>query len=115
MKLHAEIMGPKFNVVLDMLDNEIKPLGIAQWNRPTGGYFVSFNTMAGTAKRALALCKEAGVEMTPAGATYPYGNDPADSNIRIAPSLPPVAELEQAMDVLCTCIKFAALEKLLEQ
>ena len=115
MKLHAEILGPKFNVVLDMLDNEIKPLGIAQWNRPMGGYFVSFNAMAGTAKRALALCKEAGVEMTPAGATYPYGNDPADSNIRIAPSLPPVAELEQAMDVFCTCIKFAALEKLLEK
>ena len=69
--------------------------------------------MPGTAKRALSLCKEAGVEMTPAGATYPYGMDPQDSNIRIAPSLPPVAELELAMDVFCTCIKLAALEKLL--
>ena len=113
MKRHAQILGPKFNVVADILDQEIKPLGFAQWNRPKGGYFVSFNTMPGTAKRALALCKEAGVEMTPAGATYPYGNDPLDSNIRIAPSLPPVAELEQAMDVFCTCIKLAALEKLL--
>ena len=113
MKRHAAIMGPKFNVVSDFLDKEIKPLGIANWNRPKGGYFVSFNAMPGTAKRALALCKEAGVEMTPAGATYPYGNDPQDSNIRIAPSLPPVAELEQAMDVFCTCVKLAALEKLL--
>lgn len=115
MKRHAEFLAPKFNAVSDILDREIKPLGIAQWNRPKGGYFVSFNTMPGTAKRALALCKEAGVEMTPAGATYPYGTDPADSNIRIAPSLPPVSELEQAMDVFCTCIKLAALEKMLNK
>lgn len=115
MKQHAAIMGPKFSVVANILDEQIKPLGFAQWNNPKGGYFVSFNTMPGTAKRALALCKEAGVEMTPAGATYPYGNDPQDSNIRIAPSLPPVAELEQAMDVFCTCIKLAALEKLLSK
>ena len=113
MKRHAAVMAPKFNVVTDLLDKEIKPLSFAKWQRPKGGYFVSFYTMPGTAKRALALCKEAGVEMTPAGATYPYGNDPDDSNIRIAPSLPPVAELEQAMDVFCTCIKLAALEKLL--
>lgn len=113
MKKHAAVLGPKFAVVADMLDREIKPLGIAQWNRPMGGYFVSFNAMPGTAKRALALCKEAGVEMTPAGATFPYGKDPQDSNIRIAPSLPPVAELEKAMDVFCTCIKMAALEKLM--
>ncbi len=113
MKRHAKILGPKFAAVADILDREIKPLGFAQWNRPKGGYFISFNTMPGTAKRALALCKEAGVEMTPAGATYPYGNDPNDSNIRIAPSLPPVTELEEAMDVFCTCIKLAALEKLL--
>ena len=113
MKKHAAVLGPKFAVVADMLDAQIKPLGIANWNRPKGGYFVSFNAMPGTAKRALALCKEAGVEMTPAGATFPYGKDPQDSNIRIAPSLPPVAELEKAMDVFCTCVKLAALEKLL--
>ena len=113
MKQHAAVMGPKFRVVADALDKEIKPYGFAQWNRPKGGYFVSFNAMPGTAKRALALCMEAGVEMTPAGATYPYGKDPMDSNIRIAPSLPPIAELEQALDVFCTCVKLAALEKLL--
>ena len=78
-------------------------------------YFVSLNTMPGTAKRAMQLCKEAGVEMTPAGATYPYGKDPQDSNIRIAPSLPPVEELEKAMDVFCTCLKLAALEKLMNK
>ena len=114
MKRHASVLAPKFKMVVDMLDREIAPCGFAQWNRPKGGYFVSLNTMPGTAKRALALCKEAGVVMTPAGATFPYGKDPQDSNIRIAPSLPPVEELEKAMDVFCTCLKLAALEKLLE-
>ena len=113
MKRHATVLAPKFSMVVDMLDREIAPCGFAQWNRPKGGYFVSLNTMPGTAKRALALCKEAGVVMTSAGATFPYGNDPQDSNIRIAPSLPPVEELEKAMDVFCTCLKLAALEKLL--
>ena len=115
MKKHAAVLGPKFQMVVDMLDKEIKPCGFGQWVKPKGGYFVSFNTLPGTAKRALALCKEAGVVMTPAGATFPYGKDPDDSNIRIAPSLPPVEELEKAMDVFCTCIKLAALEKLLEK
>ena len=113
MKRHAAIMAPKFAVVADALEKEIKPCGFASWNRPKGGYFVSLNTMPGTAKRALALCQEAGVVMTSAGATYPYGLDPNDSNIRIAPSLPPVEELEKAMDVLCICLKMAALEKLM--
>ena len=112
MKRHAAILGPKFRCVVRGLDREIAPLGIASWRRPKGGYFVSLNAMPGTAKRTLALCKEAGVTMTGAGATFPYGKDPADSNIRIAPSLPPVAELEQAVEVLCTCLKLAALEKL---
>lgn len=111
MKGHAAIMAPKFAVVLEILEREIAPFGFAQWNKPKGGYFVSLNTMPGTAKRALALCKEAGVVMTDAGATYPYGIDPQDSNIRIAPSLPPVAELEQAMEVFCLCLKIAAFEK----
>ena len=112
MKRHAAIMGPKFRAVVDTLDKEIAPLNIATWRRPKGGYFVSLNAMPGTAKRTLALCKEAGVTMTNAGATFPYGKDPQDSNIRIAPSLPPVAELEQAIAVFCTCLKLAALEKL---
>ena len=111
MKRHATLMAPKFQIVLEVLDREIAPLGFAQWNKPKGGYFVSLNTMPGTAKRALALCKEAGVVMTDAGATYPYGIDPQDTNIRIAPSLPPVAELEQAMEVFCLCLKIAAFEK----
>ena len=110
MKKHAAIMGPKFRCVVEALDREIAPLEIASWRRPKGGYFVSLNAMPGTAKRTLALCKEAGVTMTGAGATYPYGKDPQDSNIRIAPSLPPVEELEQAIAVLCVCLKMAALE-----
>ncbi len=115
MKRHAGIMAPKFALVADTLEREIDPLGFAQWQRPKGGYFISLNTMPGTAKRALALCKEAGVTMTNAGATFPYGIDPNDSNIRIAPSLPPLEELEKAMDVFCTCLKLAALEKLLNK
>ena len=112
MKKHAAIMKPKFDAVLNALDTQIAPLGIASWKRPTGGYFISVDTMDGLAKRTLALCKEAGVVMTGAGATYPYGVDPRDRNIRIAPSLPPVEELEEAIDVFCTCLRLAALEKL---
>jgi DNA-binding transcriptional MocR family regulator len=115
MKRHASVMAPKFRCVSDILEKEIKPLGFASWKRPTGGYFVSLNTMPGTAKRVWKLCKEAGVTMTNAGATFPYGIDPNDSNIRIAPSLPPVEELQQAMEVFTTCLKLAALEKLLNK
>ena len=111
MKEHAKILKPKFDMVVETLEREIKPLGIASWHTPKGGYFVSVNTAPGLAKRTLALCKEAGVVMTSAGATYPYGHDPLDSNIRVAPSLPPVEELEQAMAVFCCCLKLAALEK----
>ena len=113
MKRHAAILGPKFKAVLDALDQEIAPLGIADWKRPKGGYFVSLDAMPGTAKRTLALCKEAGVVMTGAGATFPYGIDPNDSNIRIAPSLPPVEELKEAVAVFCTCLRLSALEKLM--
>ena len=112
MKRHAAVMKPKFDAVVKALDQQIAPLGIAQFKRPKGGYFVSVDTMDGLAKRTLALCKEAGVVMTAAGATFPYGVDPRDRNIRIAPSLPPVEELEVAIDVFCTCLKLAALEKL---
>ena len=113
MKKHAQVLAPKFRCVLEKLDTQIAPLGIATWQRPKGGYFVSVNTEPGLAKRTLALCKEAGVVMTGAGATFPYGIDPQDSNIRIAPSLPLVHELEQAMEIFCTSLKLAALEKLL--
>ena len=113
MKKHAQVLAPKFRCVLEKLDTQIAPLGIATWQRPKGGYFVSVNTEPGLAKRTLALCKEAGVVMTGAGATFPYGVDPQDSNIRIAPSLPPVHELEQAMEIFCTSLTLAALEKLL--
>ena len=112
MRQRAAVMAPKFRCVVETLDREVAPAGIADLRRPKGGYFVSLNAMPGTAKRTLALCKEAGVTMTSAGATFPYGKDPQDSNIRIAPSLPPVEELEQAIAVLCVCLKLAALEKL---
>lgn len=110
MRRHAAILRPKFHAVLDALDREIAPLGIAGYNRPVGGYFIALDGLPGTAKRTLALCAEAGVTMTGAGATFPYGVDPQDTNIRIAPSLPPVEELEQAIAVFCTCLKMAALE-----
>lgn len=112
MKRHAAVLAPKFHAVLNALDKEIAPLDIADYKRPVGGYFVSVDTMTGCAKRTLALCKEAGVTMTGAGATFPYGIDPNDSNIRIAPSLPPVSELEQAIAIFCNSLKLAALEKL---
>jgi len=112
MKRHAAILAPKFHAVLNALDKEIAPLGIADYKRPVGGYFVSVDTMSGCAKRTLALCKEAGVTMTGAGATFPFGIDPRDSNIRIAPSFPPVSELEQAIAIFCNALKLAALEKL---
>ena len=112
MKKHAGVLAPKFTAVLDALEREIAPLGIAAWTRPRGGYFISFNALPGTAKRVLELCAQTGVTLTPAGATFPYGIDPQDSNIRIAPSLPPVEELKQAMEVFCVCVKIAALEKM---
>ena len=112
MKRHAAVLAPKFHAVLNALDSEIAPRGIADYKRPVGGYFISVDTMHGCAKRTLELCREAGISMTGAGATFPYGKDPNDSNIRIAPSLPPVAELEQAIAVFCICLRLAALEKL---
>ena len=113
MKKHAQILGPKFDMVLKMLRSELTNKGIAHWHLPKGGYFVCVAAMPGTAKRTLELCSKAGVVMTEAGATYPYGHDPHDSMIRIAPSLPPIEELEKAMLVFCTCQKIAALEKYL--
>ena len=113
MKKHAAIIQPKFSVVLYMLNKEISPLGIGSWVSPKGGYFVSFDAMEGCAKRIVSLAAEAGVVMTGAGATYPYGKDPKDSNIRIAPTFPSVHELRQAMEIFCVCVKLASVEKLL--
>lgn len=112
MKKHAAILKPKFDIVCSVLEREIAPLGIASWHRPKGGYFVSLDVMDGCAKRVHQLMKDAGVIMTGPGATYPGGVDPSDSNLRIAPSFPPEAELMQAMEVLAVCIKLAAAEKL---
>ena len=113
MKRHASIMAPKFRCVSRWLNQEIKPLGFARWVDPKGGYFVSLYTMPGTAKRTWLLCKEAGVVLTTAGAAYPNSYNPNDDHLRIAPSLPPVEDLEKAMEVLCVSLKLAALEKLL--
>lgn len=115
MEKHKKILKPKFDIVLDTLDKELEPAGIASWKKPHGGYFVSVDVYDGTAKRTVALCKEAGVVLTGAGATYPLGLDPNDSNIRIAPTFPPNSELEVAMDVFCTCAKLAACEKILNK
>ena len=114
MKKHADLIRPKFEIVVKSLSEALDGLEIANWSNPKGGYFISFDTIDGCAKRTVALCKEAGVVMTGAGATYPYGKDPKDSNIRIAPTLPTVAELEKACEVFVTSVKLATLEKLLE-
>lgn len=113
MKRHAEIMHPKFELCLKILRNQVTAKGIAHWHHPKGGYFICVAAMPGTAKRTLELCKRCGVVLTQAGATYPYGVDPHDSMIRIAPSLPPLEELEKAMNVFCCSLRLAALEKYL--
>ena len=113
MKRHANILRPKFETVLTILENELSGLEIGEWNRANGGYFISFDSLEGCAKRIIALAKEAGVIMTPAGATYPNGIDPLDKNIRIAPSLPSIDELEMATKLFTVCVKLASLEKLL--
>lgn len=115
MQKHKAVLRPKFDIVLNALESNLKPVGIGEWTNPNGGYFVSIDVLSGTAKRVVQLCKEAGVVMTGAGATYPYGNDPDDKNIRIAPTFPPNDELITAMDVFCICTKLAACEKLLEK
>ena len=114
MKRHADIMRPKFEAVLNTLENELGGLGIADWCRPKGGYFISFEAMEGCAKSIVAKCKDAGVVMTGAGATYPYGKDPKDTNIRIAPSFPTPEEMEQATELFVLCVKLVSVEKLLE-
>ncbi len=114
MKKHAAIMKPKFEMVLSHLENELGGRGIASWIKPRGGYFISLDVMEGCAKRVGELCKEAGVVLTNVGATYPYGKDPKNSNIRIAPSLPPVNELDLAAQILCVSVRLACIEALLK-
>jgi len=112
MAKHRALLAPKFSAVLDALDREIAPLGIGEYTRPRGGYFLSFNTLPGCARRVGELCKKAGVTLTTVGATFPYGRDPEDRNIRIAPTFPPVSELEEAMEVFCAAVRLASSEKL---
>ena len=112
MDKHAAIIAPKFNLVLEMLQKEIAPLGIGEWVKAKGGYFISYNTIGCSAKRIGELCKEAGLVLTTVGATYPYGIDPDDKNIRIAPTFPSVEDLGKAMEVFCLCAKLAAVEAL---
>lgn len=115
MKRHAVILKPKFDIVLQTLDRDLDGCGIATWTKPKGGYFVSLDVMEGCAKRVVELCRRAGVVLTNAGATYPYGKDPKDTNIRIAPSFPSLDELREAMVLLCIAVKLAAIEKLLDE
>ena len=111
MKKHAAILRPKFEAVLAILEEELGGRNVASWSHPRGGYFISVDVLPGCAKRVVALCKEGGVTMTGAGAAFPYKQDPNDSNIRVAPSLPPVADLEKAMELFCLCVRLAAVEK----
>ncbi len=114
MRKHADLMRPKFEAVLDVLEKELGGLGIGSWTKPYGGYFISFDAMEGCAKAIVAKCKEAGVVLTGAGATFPYGKDPKDSNIRIAPSFPTPEEMAMATDLFVLCVKLVSVEKLLE-
>ena len=115
MKKHAGILRPKFDAVLTELENQLRGTGVARWTKPNGGYFISLYVKEGTASRVEQLCANAGMILTPAGATYPYGKDPDDSNLRIAPSYPSVEEIKKASLILCVAVKYAALEKLLSE
>ena len=113
MRLHRSILAPKFKAVINEFKTQLGGYGVATWTNPKGGYFISLDVMEGTAKRVYMLCRDAGVTLTTVGATFPYGIDPKDQNIRIAPSYPPVDELLTATKLLCICVKLAACEKLL--
>lgn len=115
MRKHADIMRPKFEAVIEILDRELGGLGIGSWTNPKGGYFISFDSLDGCAKAIVARCKKAGLIMTGAGATYPYGKDPHDSNIRIAPSYPPLSDLILAMELFALCVKIVSIDKLLAE
>lgn len=114
MVKHADIMRPKFEMVEEVFEKELGSKGIAKWTKPMGGYFISLETLEGTAKKIVAMCKEVGLVLTPAGSTHPYKNDPKDNTIRIAPSFPTVDELKDAAQILTLCVKLASVEKILE-
>lgn len=114
MEKHAEFLRPRFELVLETLESQLSGLGAGSWIKPMGGYFITYETNEGCAKRVVALAKEAGVVLTPAGAPFPYGKDPKDSVIRIAPSYPTMEDLKQAAEIFCVCVKVATIEKLLE-
>ena len=111
----AEVLRPKFDMVLNRLEEELEGSGLAVWSRPKGGYFISLDTLAGCAKRTVQLAKEAGVTLTGAGATYPYKRDPQDRNIRIAPTYPTPEELKSAVDIFILCVKIAGIELVVNQ
>ena len=115
MRKHADILRPKFETVETILEKNLGGLGIGSWTKPKGGYFISFDTMEGCAKEVAAKCKKAGVKLTPAGATYPYGKDPRDSNIRIAPTYPPIEDLRTASQLFCLCVKLVSAQHLLKE
>jgi DNA-binding transcriptional MocR family regulator len=113
MKKHAELIKPKFDLVLRELDSQLRDKNIASWSKPKGGYFISLNTLDGCAFEVVKRAAEVGVKLTKAGATFPYGKDPRDRNIRIAPTYPSIAELKVAIDVLCLCVQMVSIKKLL--
>ncbi len=113
MRKHADIIRPKFEAVEEIFDRELAGLGVGEWTKPKGGYFISFDALPGCAREIVSKAKKAGVTMTGAGATWPYGKDPQDSNIRVAPTLPPLEDLKTAAELFCLCVKIVSLEKLL--
>ena len=112
MRKHADILRPKFEMVENTLEEELGDKGVGSWSKPLGGYFIGFESLPGCAKEIVARCKKAGVKMTPAGATWPYGKDPKDTSIRIAPTFPSLADLEAAAKLFCLCVKIVSLEKM---
>jgi DNA-binding transcriptional MocR family regulator len=114
MEKHANILRPKFEAALNILESELAGKNISWWNKPNGGYFISLNVMDGCAKTVVDMAAEAGVTLTSAGATYPYGKDPRDRNIRIAPTYPPLNELKSAIEVLCICVQIVSIKKLMQ-
>ena len=113
MRRHAAILRPKFEMLYDVFETSLGSLEIGSWTKPKGGYFISFDALDGCAKAIVAKCAEAGVKLTPAGATFPYGKDPRDRNIRIAPSYPELDELEKAAQVFVLAVRLVSVEKLL--